>query len=140
MANEATVRVALTIAQAAGVNYQSYPGTYRVNVTGSKGPAPGAFTAAVAPGTDVDLSQLTTPTLCIIRNLDPTNFVEWGIWDGADFFPLGEIGPGEFYLIKLSRNLGKEYGAGTGTIGSTKKLRFRADTAACNVVVEAFEK
>lgn len=41
------------------------------------------------------------------------------------FHELGEIQPGEFYVIRLSRSM-------TG-------LRMKADTAACECVVEGFE-
>ena len=93
-------------------------------------------------GTDVDFSELTIPGLCRLMNLDATNFIEFGIWDpeGGVFYPLGEIGPGKTYTIKLSRNLQEEFGTGTGTTGAdTNRLRIKADTAACNVLVEAFE-
>lgn len=123
------------------LDHRSFPTSFLFDVAGSKGPTPGAITAAVA-GTDVDLTELTTPAFCRISNLDTSNFVEYGIWDpeGSTFYPLGEVGPGEFYVIKLSRNLQEEYGTGTGTTGaSTNRLRIKADTAACNVVVDAFE-
>ena len=119
--------------------YHQYPTSFRVDVTGKKGPTPGAMSASV-DGTDVDLSELVTPTICVIRNLDATNFVEVGVWDGTEFYPLMEIGPGEHYPFKLSRNLGNSYGTGTATVDTTHNLRIKADTAACNVYVGAFEK
>ncbi len=124
MANEARVTSQLHIAKG-NLKYDSaQPATYMADVTVGKGPSPGALLIATA-GTDIDLSELATPALCVITNLDTTNFLEYGIWDGATFHELGEVQPGEFYVLRLSRNL-------TG-------LRLKADTAACEAIVEAFD-
>lgn len=124
------------------LNYQSQPTTFTVDVSGTKGPSPGAIQVTIA-GTDVDFSQLTTPGLCRIMNLDPTNYVEYGIRDVASrkFYPLGEILPGETYVLRLSRNIQEEYypSTGTGTTGDIDKFHIKANKAACNILVEAFE-
>lgn len=140
MADEAQVNSSLRIIKG-NIEYYSLPRVFSADVTGTKGPTPGVMVASVT-GADVDLSELTTPALCRLINLDTTNFVEYGIWDpeGSTFYPLGEIQPGESYIIRLSRYLQEEFGTGTGTTGAdTNRLRLKADTAACNVVVEAFE-
>jgi hypothetical protein len=138
MANEAVIQTSLNI-KAGNISYQCLPITFRATVTGRKGPSPGAVAVAVA-GTSIDFGELTTPALCRLQNLDATNFVEYGIWDGIQFFPLGELLPGESYVIRLSRNLQEEYGTGTGTTGAAaNRLRLKANTAAVNVLVEAFE-
>ena len=138
MSNEATVRGSLQISTT-NLKYRSYPTSFQADVSGEVGPTPGAFSAST-DGTDVDLTELTTPGLAIIKNLDATNYVEVGIWDGLEFYPLIEIGPGEQYPVKLSRNIGNSYGTGTGTLGADTSMRIKADTAACVVVVEAFER
>lgn len=146
MANEAQVRSSLQILKQTGaierINYQGKPTVFNADVTGVKGPSPGSVTATVA-GTDVDFSELAVPALCRLQNQDATNFVEYGIWDpeGDKFYPLGELLPGETYVLRLSRNLQEEFGTGTGTTGAdTNRLRLKADTASVNVLVEAFEK
>ncbi len=145
MANEAQVRGSLQILKKSGaiilINYGSKPTSFQATVTGSKGPVPGAFTVTVF-GTDVDFSELTTPGLCVFKNLDATNFATYGIWDPENlkFFPLGELLPGEAYPIRLSRDLEEEFQTGTGTTGEdTNRLRFKADTESVNISVEAFE-
>ena len=150
MSNEATIRTSLQIRKTntAGdlvlMDYQGRPTDFQCSVAGAKGPTPGAVTVSIM-GTAIDLSQLTVPGLCRIMNEDPTNFVEYGINENTTnkFYPLGEIGPGESYILKLSRWLGREWaepGTGTGTaLGSDNKLMMRANAAACNVLVEAFE-
>ena len=142
MANEAQVRISLQILKDA-MDYRSQPTVFHADVSGTKGPSPGAIT--VNPGgTDVDLSELILPGLCRIKNLDLNHFLEYGIFDPESgvFFPLGEILPKEFYVIRLSRNLFQEFGTGTGTadIGAgTNRLRLKSSAHAIDALVEAFE-
>lgn len=141
MANEATIRTRLEV-KVANLDYRSTPVQFEADVQSAKpkGPTPGNVLIPV-DGTDIDLSELDTPGLCRIMNVDGTNYVQFGIWDGSTFFPLGEVLPGETYVLRLARNLGEEYGTGTGTTGAAiNKLRFKADTAAVNVIVDAFNR
>lgn len=140
MSREATILSSLRIAKGKLV-YQSNPTAFYVDVTTAKGPVPGAIAATVA-GVDVDLSGLTTPSLCRLMNLDDTNFVTVGAYEptGSSFIPFMEIGPGETYVIKLSQSFGQQW-AGTGTAdeAGVVSLHIKADTDACVVLVEAFE-
>ena len=147
MSGEAKIQLSLQITKdddAGIVNYRSYPTTFDADVDGALGPTPGAIVVSIY-GTDVEFSQLTVPGLCRLSNEDATNYVTYGICDPETdkFYPLGELLPGEFYVLRLSRELGWEYagsGTGTGTTGAlTNKLCFVANTAACTVLVEAFE-
>jgi len=137
MAREATVQTQLRV-RIGNINYVSNPSNFQATVTGINGPCPGAF-AATLEGTDVNFSELTQPGLGIIKNIDSTNFVTVGIWDGVDFFPLMELLPGEFFPIRFSRYLTQEFMTGTGTTGGGNTVRIKADTAPAKVVVEAFE-
>lgn len=142
MANEATIQSSLTITKG-NLSYQSKPTSFRADVSGTKGPTPGALTVSTV-GTDVSFAQLTTPALCRISNLDTTNYLTYGIWDSQTdtFYPLGEVLPGESYILRLSRDLAEEYGTGpgTGTTGlATNNLRLRAYNQPLVAVVEAFE-
>lgn len=139
MANEAQIRTSLQIT-IGNTEYRNQPTAFVADVSVGKGPTPGAFTATTA-GTDTDLSELTVPGLCRIQNLDTTNFVEVGIWDGTTFYPMLDLLAGESYVLRLSANLSQEFVTGTGTVGaSINTLRFKADTASVIVLVEAFEK
>lgn len=140
MADEAVLRTSLAIRKG-NVDYSSKPAGFSADVTGEKGPTPGAV-AVTTYGTDISLSQLTTPGFVRLMNLDATNYVEYGIYytAGNKFLPLGEIGPGESYVLKFSRNLFEDYaGTGTGTSADVNTFRIKANTASCNVLVEAFE-
>lgn len=159
MANEVRVNSNLTIRKIAAdgtvlLDVVSRPSSFRASMTGAKGPVPGAIQAKLAAngGTQVDLSQLTRPTFCVITNLGPSNgdeptdadFFEVGIWNAQDtsFSPLLEVGPGEAYTIKLTRNLQEIYqgpGSGTSGAGTTAKLMLLAYNKAQNAKVEAYE-
>lgn len=141
MSNEATINVSLSIVKGS-LQYSSKPTSFRADVSTANGPTPGCITATTA-GTDVTLTGLTTPGLCRIQNLDATNYVTYGIWDAdnSKFFPLGELLPGESYVLRLARDIEEEYMTGTGTTGAAvNRLRIKAHTASCKVLVEAFEK
>lgn len=138
MANEATISVGLQVVKG-NLNYLSQPQSFQANIETGKGPSPGAITASIE-GTIVDLSQLARPGLCWIGNLDDTNFVTIAVYDGANWFPLLELLPGEFYPLRLSRYLNEEFvGTGTGTSSDANQLMIIADTADCVVRVDAFD-
>lgn len=117
-----------------------------------KGPCPGAFTVT-RQGLACDLSQLTNPAFCRITNLEdaddtPNRIVEYGIADPqlARFYPLGEIYPGETFVLRLGRNLQGEFGTATGTAALTEESNrfwFRSidpSGASAQISVEAFER
>lgn len=138
MTDEASFLVSVQIKNG-NVDYRSYPTQFKADVTGKKGPVPGAITATTS-GVSVSFTELTTPAICRIANLDETNYVTVGILDpDGDFYPLMEILPGEFYAVRLSRALGQSWGVGTATSDSGCTLHIQANAASCNVLVEAFE-
>ncbi len=140
MADEATIQSSLLI-RAGNISYQSQPVSFRATVTGRKGPVPGCIRVPIT-GVSVNFTELVLPSLCRIQNLDVTNFVTVGIWDpnSATFYPVLDLLAGESYVMRLSRFMQSDLGTGSGTDGgSGNRLRLRADTAACNVVIEAFE-
>ena len=139
MANEATIRSSLQI-KVGNLDYRSNPTSFQADVSVAQGPTPGLVTVTT-DGVDVDLSELTIPGLCRVMNLDDTNFMEGGIWDGSTFYPLFDWLPGEFFDVRLSACLGEEFSTGTGTTGApVNTFRLKADTASLFAIVEAFEK
>lgn len=141
MAGEATIRSSLQIRKG-NLQYSSLPSSFIADVAGVKGPVPGAIDVT-SVGVDVDFSELASPSLCRLQNLDDTYYFEYGIWDpeGAIFYPLGEVLPGETYVIRLARYLQAEYGTGSGTaLTDTNRLRLRTPSGGtAHAVVEAFE-
>lgn len=146
MANEARITVGLSILKRSGsitqLNYNPPMSVVTATVTGTKGPTPGALTIPTG-GKVIPLNELVTPGLCVLRNLDDTNYVEYGmlLTETGDFIPLGEILPGESYVLRFSRNAREAYEeTGTGTTGTSGAAFFmKANTADVNVSVEAFE-
>lgn len=145
MANEARVSAGLTIRKTSGtvtlLDYRRSP-TFNADVTGSKGPTPGALTIPTG-GKVVSLEELSTPGLCLVTNNDATAYVEYGVLDvGADiFYPFGELLPGEATVFRFSRNFQEEYvGTGTGTTSQGNRLFMKAHGNDAVVTVEAFEK
>lgn len=137
MANEIISRCQLIITKGS-MRYVSDLNEFRGDMNGpGEGPFIGATNIPTA-GVNIDLSQLTLAGTCRITNQDPTNYVEWGMYDGTYFTPLGELLPGQNAQFRLSRNLGHSYGSGT-SMGPTPHLRFRAHTATCRVKIEVFE-
>lgn len=149
MADEARVQCSLGIRKvdsATGVvqlDYQSRPTAFTVDVSGAKGPSPGAVSISLS-GTDIDLSQLTLPGLVAFQNLDATNYVDVGVYEPGTgvFYPVFEVGPGEVYVMKFSRNFKEQWSGtvtGTGTDAANNTLHGRANGAAVNLYVGAFE-
>lgn len=90
------------------------------DMAGDGGGAPG-FVEVGTSEEDIDLSEITTLGWCFMRNLDSTNFVEWGKKDGSNNMQaIGRMGPGEPALFRLNQGV---------------TLRMKADTAACNVQI-----
>ena len=142
MASEITVRTSLEI-NGTVLKARPQPTSFIADMSEQRGPTPGLVAVTVS-GVNVDLSALTAPGMCRIMNLDATSWVEYGVYDPetTKFYPLGEVGPGETYVLRLSRHIGVELGpTGTGTSGpTTNRLRIKGLSAACDVVVEAFGK
>lgn len=125
------------------LNYQSFPASWQGNIdaTNPSGPAPGAIQVTTA-GVSVVFNELVLPSYCILQNLDLTNFVSYGLDYGGDFLPLGEVLPGELYVIRLSRLLGtliSDVITGTGAAASGATFFLKAEISPVNVFVGAFE-
>lgn len=143
MANEIEFQFSLQIKKS-NLEYRALPNSFKANMDGAAdGPTPGTIAVPVAPGVNVDLSELSTPGVCVIQNLDTTNYVMGGSYDPENnlFYPLMEWLPGEIWPFRLARDLGEEYATGTGTVGpETNTFRLIAVGGTCNVKVEAFVK
>lgn len=137
MANEITVNCGLNIKNGS-LDYAARPNSFRADMSTIGGPTPGTIAVPVT-GVQIDLSGLSTPGICRIQNLDTTNYVTVGIYDGVSYFPLMELLAGESFIIRLYRHLGDEF-VGTGTPSDVNQLYAMADTAECKLLVEAFEK
>jgi hypothetical protein len=145
MAQEANVRISLQVRGAAVLGatqqaqlYQSQPTGFTANVSRIKY-IPGDIDV---PDTGVllDLSQLIQPGLVWWQNLDPTNFVTVGPYDGSRFYPFMEMLPGEMQQFRFSRWLNQEFlGTGTGTNADKNKVLMIATGGTCIVRAHIFD-
>ena len=144
MANEITVRVGLTVRNG-NVQYSSGPiQQFQADMSGNRGPSPGAF-LATTDGVDIDLSNLSNPGVCILKNLDDSttgNAVTFGVWDETNsvFYPYQKLLPGEQYPLRLAVDIEDEYsGTSTSTTATVTTWRVKSENADVPVSVEAFE-
>lgn len=133
MADEIKVTLSFTLTKN-NFKFRQYPNAFTADLTAdaAKGPTPG-YIDIPTTGRDIYFTELTNPGWCVLWNVedDGGNYFEYGIYDVQTriFFPLGELSPGEFTLLKLSRNFHEEYSqSGTGTTGPENYLRVRAGT------------
>lgn len=132
MANEITVRSGLQIQSTTNnLLFNTSPAltSFLANFAGTVGPTPGTVSIATG-GTTISLAALTAQGgWCLLRNLDLTNYVTYGVYNGSAFFPLGELLPGEWVIVRLSRTL----------VSGSNVFRAQANTAAVLLEVMAFD-
>ena len=126
MANEITATSSLQLAKGNDTfkTDGGSPSTERWDQTGT-----GRFNRVVtvpAADTAITLDDITTPGWARFRNLDATNYVEWGPNSGGSIVPIGRMEPGE--------------AAGPFRITQgTFTLRMQANTSPCDVAVDVLE-
>lgn len=119
MADEITVNTTFNLLK--GYNRFTWtPGALSVTQTGAGGPTPGYVTIGTTEES-IAFSELSTLGWVVIQNLDSTNYVRWGFSAGAYG---GRLRAGEYAVFRLNP-------------GTT--LYLIANTAACKVLVNAFE-
>jgi hypothetical protein len=87
----------------------------------------GSFSVTLEIGTaeeDVDLSPVGTEGWAMLRNLDSTNFVNWGPKSAGAMVPLGRLNKNEPAMLRLYPGV---------------TLRMIADTAPCLVKITVLE-
>ncbi|WP_010584449.1 hypothetical protein [Schlesneria paludicola] len=127
MANEATVTANLKVVKGK-LQYQSQPTSYQADISVANGPSPGAVTVTTGAGVDINLSQLATPALTRVANLDSTNFVSIGLKIGGTYYPFMELKPGESQVIRLSR-----------TVLAAATVHAVANVASCVILFDSFD-
>ena len=124
MANEITVTARVRVSNG------NYTFDKNLSKTDDQTTAAGGNPGVVTIGTseeDISFGDLTDPGVCILQNLDDTNWVEYGKKDGSgNMQAIGVLrAEGLPHLIEL-RN------------GAT--LRMKADTASCKVLILAQDR
>jgi hypothetical protein len=91
------------------------------NQTGTGGGNPGTVSIGTTEET-VAFSELGTEGWLVMRNLDPTNYVQWGFATTAYG---GRISPGGFAVFEMEPSV---------------TLYMKANSAACLVQIKGYEK
>ncbi len=123
MANEITLMMRLSATN--GLYTDTFdPGVVQIDQAAQGAHAP-VVIVPHATEADLDLGDIVTPGLVMLRNLDSTNCVTWGPKDGDnEMEPIGRINPGEPALFRYD---------------PTATLRWQASTADVKVQVLALE-
>lgn len=119
MANELTITHQAVLRNGNNV-FIHQPGAVQITQTAAGGPVPGVITVGTTEET-VSLSELSTYGWCEIRNLDTTNFVDFGF--STTVYGI-RVKAGEIASFRLKP-------------GCT--LYAKSDTAACKVAIYALE-
>lgn len=119
MAREITVTTTLQV-QNANLAFTASAGSYSVDQATMGGPSP-AYMEIGTSEENTTFPELTTEGFLYMRNLDATNYVEWGFSTGVYG---GKMKAGETALYRLKP-------------GTT--LYLKANTAACKCVIYALE-
>jgi hypothetical protein len=118
MANEIRVKTQLSVAN--GFVDETDNISITVDQSAVGGPTPGYLTIGTSEES-VAFSELGTKGWVLLRNLDDTNFVEWGFSTGVYG---GKMLPGET--------------AGPFRMNTTS-IFLKADTAACKCIIKGYE-
>lgn len=119
MANEIQLDTRMQVSNGS-LKFTFAPGTVNIDQSVDGGPTPGYQTIGTSEESEA-LSELATEGMCILVNLDDTNYVEWGFSTGVYG---GRLKPGEHAVLRLN---------------TSTTLYLRANTAACRVQIMAFE-
>jgi hypothetical protein len=123
MADEITITLRLQCRNGAFTFDKSMTGIQLDQAT-ARGGNPGVVNIGTSEE-DVAFGDLTDPAYILIRNLDATNYVEFGMSDAGTMKSIGKIRPGGVALFERM----------TG-----KTLRMKANTAAVDVEIYALDR
>lgn len=122
MANEITVTANLSCTNG-GFSFASKENALRINQTTQGGGGPGVVTVTTSDAA-VSLGTFTTKGYCFIKNLDGTNYVEFGPESGGAIVKVIKLKPGEYAMFRLV---------------STATLRAQANTASVKCYIAVLE-
>jgi hypothetical protein len=92
-------------------------------VTQSLGALLSKVVSVTTSESDLTTAEITTLGWAFLRNLDSTNYVQYGPKSGGAMVAMGRLKAGEWALLRLEPGI---------------TLRWKADTATCQVLVKIF--
>ena len=99
MANEITISANLNCTNG-GLAFATKESAVRINQTVQGGGGPGVVTVTTSDAA-LSLGSYTTKGYCFIKNLDSTNYVEFGPESGGAIVKVIKLKPGEYALFRL---------------------------------------
>lgn len=120
MANEITITSSLRVSKN-GMTFAPASATFQATQTGE------SFTVDLYTVTTAAAQVTITGSLggwLMVKNLDATNFIDFGPWVSATLHKLIRIGPSQAFVFRSTPSI--SYGA-------------QADTASCNIQIAAIE-
>lgn len=121
MANEISATVGLSVVNGnLRISFPQLTRQYNQTASGLSDQVLSIATAAE----DVSFGDVATPGLCVLHNLDTTNYVEYGMSDSGTIKKLAKLSAGDVHMIRIA---------------ASTTLRMQANTAACKVRVLCLE-
>lgn len=99
MANEITITANMTCTNG-GFAFATKESAVRINQTTQGGGGPGVVTVTTSD-TALSLGTFTTKGYCFIKNLDSTNYVEFGPESGGAIVKLLKLKAGEYAMFRI---------------------------------------
>ena len=118
MADEISIQASMNLSNGLLTFNQTF--SSRFDQTAAGGPTPGMVTIGTVEESQ-SLAELSTLGWCMMKNLDDTNFIEWGFSTGVYG---GRLEAGEIALFRLN---------------PSTTMYLKADTAACKMTIYALE-
>lgn len=72
----------------------------------------------------ISFTDISTEGYLWLRNMDATNYVDWGPEESSAMIEMGRLEPGEFAIMRMF---------------PTAVLRLKANTSACKVLIKVLE-
>lgn len=121
MANEITLNINAKVVNGNFVDSFNLNGTTQLDQAASG--ADGGVVSVTTSETTISLSRLGTEGYLFLRNLDATNYIEFGP-DATGMVALGKLKPGEAAVLRLKPGV---------------TLKAQANTATCKMLVKCWE-
>lgn len=118
MANEVTINISATLqnpstSSTGGLRDQFAPGAIKYTQT-TAGKSEQVVSTSTSD-TAVTLTGITTPSWCMLQNLDSTNNVDWGPTSGGAIVDCGTLKPGDVAILRLKSSITLRMQADAGT-------------------------
>lgn len=121
MANEIQLQIQAKVINGSFTDQFNLGGQLQIDQSASG--ADGGVVSVTTSETTISLSRLATEGYCFLRNLDSTNYLEFGP-DSTGMVAIGKLKPSEAAVLRLKPGI---------------TLKAQANTATCKLLVKCWE-